>query len=207
MLCRRTFSARRRSPSGTRAFSGSRARPSSPSFRLSLISTSEYSFSHQMTSSRYEVRSNKQSEINVLFELGLFIGQVGQNRCFIVVPEGAGDLRFPTDLLGVEPSNYETSRSDSNWQAATGPACTDICRELQTHGPRTVLEDRTEGTSPAKVAPDRVSKKPERNTIQLGKNRPSNPGYCPWLRGDPPMLSRRLRRLSQTSPCREKLLG
>ena len=43
---------------------------------------------------------------NVLFELGLFVGSIGKDRCFIVKPRDA-DLHIPTDLLGLTPADYE----------------------------------------------------------------------------------------------------
>ena len=48
---------------------------------------------------------------NVLFELGLFVGRLKRERCFILIPDNASDLRFPTDLLGMTPGIYETGRS------------------------------------------------------------------------------------------------
>ena len=63
---------------------------------------------------------------NVIFELGLFIGRLGRERCYIVVPDNDRDLHIPTDLIGITIAPYETDRSDKNWQAATGPACTKI---------------------------------------------------------------------------------
>lgn len=64
---------------------------------------------------------------NVLFELGLFIGRLGQERCFFLVPD-SGSMRLPTDLFGVNPTRYESGRSDSNWEAAVNPACMQILR-------------------------------------------------------------------------------
>ncbi len=48
------------------------------------------------------VIKNQQKTIvrnNVLFELDLFIGSIGKERCFILKPRNI-DLHFPTDLLG-----------------------------------------------------------------------------------------------------------
>ena len=66
---------------------------------------------------------------NVLFELGLFIGRLGQERCFFLVPNSER-MRLPTDLFGVSPTKYESGRSDSNWEAAVNPACMQILRVI-----------------------------------------------------------------------------
>jgi tetratricopeptide (TPR) repeat protein len=72
---------------------------------------------------------------NVLFELGLFVGHLGKSRCFFMTPEDDGDLRLPSDLLGIQPATYEVDRSDRNWQAATAAACHEIQDEIIRHGP------------------------------------------------------------------------
>jgi len=59
---------------------------------------------------------------NVLFELGLFMGRVGVQRCFILKARETTDLHLPTDLLGIEPLTFSAKRSDGNLQAALGPA-------------------------------------------------------------------------------------
>lgn len=63
---------------------------------------------------------------NVVFELGLFVDQIGKDRCFILIPNNSEQLRIPTDLIGMTPIEYETGRSDDNMRAATGPACNSI---------------------------------------------------------------------------------
>ncbi|WP_161631100.1 TIR domain-containing protein [Leisingera caerulea] len=63
---------------------------------------------------------------NVLFELGMFIGRLGPERCFFLVPDDCSGLRLPSDLAGVTPGRYESRRSDNNWQAALNPACMQI---------------------------------------------------------------------------------
>ena len=69
---------------------------------------------------------------NVLFELGLFIGKLGRDRCFIVLPRGSEEsIHLPSDLLGITPALYEPDRQDKNLVAALGPAATKISRQIK----------------------------------------------------------------------------
>ncbi len=72
---------------------------------------------------KYSVRDN------VLFELGLFIGAIGKERCFIIKPRGV-DLRFPSDLLGITPTDYNPDRSDGNLTSSLTYASTQIKKEI-----------------------------------------------------------------------------
>src|SRR5690606_16157400 len=47
-----------------------------------------------------EIRGERRNIVrdNVLFELGLFIGSLGADRCFIVAPRNADPLHLPSDL-------------------------------------------------------------------------------------------------------------
>jgi cold shock CspA family protein len=67
---------------------------------------------------------------NVIFEMGLFVGRLGIERCFFISPDEDHDLRLPTDLMGVTPGKYESSRRDKNWLAATNPVCMQIRAKL-----------------------------------------------------------------------------
>ncbi len=68
---------------------------------------------------------------NVLFELGLFIGKLGKQRCFIVMPDEP-KVTLPSDLAGVTPATFNSTRDDS--AAAVGPACHKIREAIQKHG-------------------------------------------------------------------------
>lgn len=71
---------------------------------------------------------------NVLFEMGLFIGRLGRDRVFFILPEGA-DIHIPSDLLGITPGRYDPNRSDGSMQAATGPVSHQIRLQIKALGP------------------------------------------------------------------------
>jgi CAP12/Pycsar effector protein, TIR domain len=72
---------------------------------------------------------------NVLFELGLFIGRLGKDRNFVILPRGHEEtLHLPTDLLGLTPALYEPNRQDQNLRAALGPASSKLSRVLSKLG-------------------------------------------------------------------------
>jgi len=86
---------------------------------------------------------------NVLFEFGLFIGKLGRERVFFLLPSD-GDLHLPTDLLGVTPGRYESARTDGSMQAATGAVCHQIRLQMKTLGAvpgRVGVDASTEGGS------------------------------------------------------------
>ncbi len=70
---------------------------------------------------------------NILFELGLFIGRIGRERTFFLVPRDGPKLRIPTDLLGITPLLFDALRSDGNLRAAVGPPCNTIRGMLSKH--------------------------------------------------------------------------
>jgi hypothetical protein len=83
---------------------------------------------------------------NVIFELGLFMGRLGKQRCFFVVPRGKQRLRLPTDLLGVTPADYNDGTA--NLRAALGPATTKIISQIAR-----VLADAASGAARRAVPP------------------------------------------------------
>lgn len=75
---------------------------------------------------------------NVVFELGLFLGVLGRNRSFVLMPRGQDVVHLPTDLIGLTPGTFDPNRKDANLQAALGPACNKIRKAISKLG---VLKD------------------------------------------------------------------
>jgi predicted nucleotide-binding protein len=70
---------------------------------------------------------------NVVFELGLFIGRLGRDRTFILMPKSSGDFHLPSDLLGVSTATFQPPSRPERLQAALGPACHDIRLAIRKH--------------------------------------------------------------------------
>ena len=86
---------------------------------------------------------------NVLFELGLFIGSLTKERCFIIKPRGI-DLHFPTDLLGLTPADFDGNRSDNDLTQAVNAPCNKVKKEILRLGLATddtnIIKARTKKT-------------------------------------------------------------
>lgn len=85
---------------------------------------------------------------NVLFEFGLFIGKLSRERVFFVIPSDM-DLYLPTDLLGITPGKYDSTREDGSLQAALGPVSHQIRLSLKKLG--RITEDDGSPNSPEKI--------------------------------------------------------
>lgn len=83
---------------------------------------------------------------NVVFELGLFIGALGLERCVQLVPRDAPDLHLPSDLAGLLALDYPNDRPDGNRLAALGPACNKLRRRMRAAVPPRIPQ-RKPGTS------------------------------------------------------------
>jgi hypothetical protein len=70
---------------------------------------------------------------NVVFELGLFIGALGKERCYIVRPR-AIDMHLPSDLLGMTVADYDATRPDGDLASAMNAACKLIKDAIHAHG-------------------------------------------------------------------------
>src|SRR5438270_13502808 len=47
---------------------------------------------------------------NIVFELGLFIGSLGKDRVFFVIPANENNFHIPTDLTGITPGEFQSER-------------------------------------------------------------------------------------------------
>lgn len=90
---------------------------------------------------------------NVLFELGLFIGAIGVERCFIVAPRGAPSLRMPSDLLGLTPITFAADRNDGRLHAALGPASHEIKQAIRLLGKRRRIAPQEVRSIPKEPSP------------------------------------------------------
>jgi hypothetical protein len=80
---------------------------------------------------------------NVVFELGLFMGTLGRERCFII-HEDLPKLKLPTDLLGIMAATYKPAASKS-LKAVLDKACSQVSERIIKLGTRRKL-------SPAQLA-------------------------------------------------------
>jgi len=71
---------------------------------------------------------------NVIFELGLFIGGLGQKRTFIVIDRN-GKIKLPSDLAGITPATFEPP-VNGTIQSAVGTACLQIEQAIKELGSR-----------------------------------------------------------------------
>ena len=71
---------------------------------------------------------------NVVYELGLAMGQLGRERTVMVMPRGE-DIKIPTDLLGLNPITYKVG-PEGDLAAAIGPVCNELRQLIRRLGCR-----------------------------------------------------------------------
>jgi hypothetical protein len=73
---------------------------------------------------------------NFLFELGLFMGRLGRERCYLV-HEKERSFKLPSDLLGVRPAGYKMTDGGTLRDALDRPAGL-IAQHVKSTGPRAI---------------------------------------------------------------------
>lgn len=86
-------------------------------------------------------QSNFTVRDNVVFELGMFIGHLGRDHTFMLVPDNS-TVRLPSDLLGITAARYDAERFDRLQRAAVGSACTQITQALKSVRPQISTEPK-----------------------------------------------------------------
>ncbi len=71
---------------------------------------------------------------NVLFEFGIFLGGLGRQRSFFIVPQNQSKLRLPSDLLGIKTVKFDMNQEPI--ADALKPACDEILKAIDEHGVR-----------------------------------------------------------------------
>ncbi len=82
-----------------------------------------------------EIRNHKQytTRDNVLLEVGMYIGVLGRERTFILIPQNPSnefELHIPSDLKGITTIFYNYSKNERNIANAVRDACTEIKNNL-----------------------------------------------------------------------------
>ena len=97
---------------------------------------------------------------NVIFELGLFMGVLGRDRVFTVIPKGVKDLRIPTDLAGLTVGTFRADRHDGNLKAALGPFCNKVRTQIRRRTKKTLSNAQRSGrqANRLEISRRRVSK-------------------------------------------------
>jgi hypothetical protein len=87
---------------------------------------------------------------NLAFELGLFVGRLGKDRNFLIVPKGFENSHIPTDVSGITPGTFDSNGTDGNIRAAVEPVCSRILKSLQKKG---VFRPATEAVPTSTMRP------------------------------------------------------
>lgn len=78
------------------------------------------------------IRNDEYSVIrdNVLYELGLYTGKLGNKNTFIIKPANVPkDFHLPSDLNGINIGDYDNKRID-NLSAAVSPFCSQVTKQI-----------------------------------------------------------------------------
>lgn len=72
---------------------------------------------------------------NVIFELGLFMGGIGRDRCFVFKETGADNssVKTPSDILGLETATF-IAPDNNDWEATLQRNCSRVSQRVLEYG-------------------------------------------------------------------------
>ena len=130
---------------------------------------------------------------NIVFELGLFAGQLGRERTFAVV-HGPDEPKLPSDFAGVTHATYKSEPDESGTpRPKVGPACDEIMKAVNRLG--RLRHPDLEKTLYSIVINHRQAFKIEDPLFQQRLNR-----WCTWEREDSEKWGQGLLRVSDDFP-------
>lgn len=76
---------------------------------------------------------------NVILEMGMYIGKLGLERTFFVIPEGDYEFHLPSDLSGVVWAGYKPQFLETQSEFAIAIACNQIRTQIGRLGQRSIV--------------------------------------------------------------------
>lgn len=128
---RRIWRTAHRSSFGSRAYLNCRGTSSTRYWILSTKRSSGFLYLRRDDLIRIRGRAVETTRDNVIFELGLFVGRLGRERTFIIMPQDIVDLHLPSDLLGISTATFAKPENPRLLVAALGAACNKVRRAIQ----------------------------------------------------------------------------
>jgi hypothetical protein len=91
----------------------------------------------------------KTARDNIIYELGLFIGRLGLERTFFVIPDDCEDLRIPSDLHGITAATYSSALLKDDLKSTLTKAATEIGKAILVRWEKDIqikeMADQTKG--------------------------------------------------------------
>ncbi len=114
------------------------------------------------------VINNKEHEIvrdNVLFELGLFSGKLGFDRCFIIRPK-VDNFHLPSDLTGILEFKFKIPNENNPVDSVLRSPCEDIKREIEKRW-KDILKHREKEVTPERIAAICYQRNPDNGLVEF----------------------------------------
>lgn len=104
---------------------------------ISHLNTSDYGAFVFAKDDAVRIREDQKMIVrdNVLFELGLFMGRLGSECSFILMPEDMKDFHLPVDLDGTTTISYNSNDVLTNPHRAVAKTCQKILQAIKTANP------------------------------------------------------------------------